>query len=742
MRVLRIFVSGAREDTPREREALTRALRSLRFQAARIDLKYSDECEPRDAITTFIYQCDICIGLYDRTHYDWARSAIRLSFVEQEFNEAQRLEKPQLIFIRQLQSAEKPNSQQSAFIDRVINVGDKNVHVSEFSNLAQLEDQIAEAVIALVSERFELRVTRPIFQAPSMLQSFVGREPQIEKLVNALALGQAVLIHGVGDTGGMGKTELAVYVAHRLRDQFPDGVLWADVQTARPGDLLVTWARMFGGFALLGSGDLRFEYRRISAEERRISETAARVDEAHRVLRGRRVLAILDGVIDEQDDLRIEPLLRALGDCAVIVTSRTSRLRSFKPTSLVDLERMNESEAWDVFERILGAGRLENQRALVTEIGQVVDFLPFALDLAASLLRERYPMVLKTLFEFLRSERESLEASQWGYRSMRGMQSALNVSYMFLSEDDKKFFAALGAFGGDDFDAEAAVSVAEATPYVAARTLEQLAKRALAHDRHRPERYTLHPVVRNYARDKLQDQSAEVRMAKYYCGIAKDYGRELLGSESRSAHTTLTVELSNIFAAHNYAQRRNDPIGWELCRDFIHGAMTSYFNLHAMWSDWINWCEAGLEACQKLRDQRSANSIASSLAMVYQRKGEWDQAIEFYENALAMMEKLGNIPGTAAIHMNLGTVYTEKKDWAKALASLNKSLLIREKLGDAHGVAQTRANLGMLYAKHGERTRARALWTQALEVFVSLQSQNEADIIRKWLKQLPPPGRE
>jgi Tfp pilus assembly protein PilF len=91
----------------------------------------------------------------------------------------------------------------------------------------------------------------------------------------------------------------------------------------------------------------------------------------------------------------------------------------------------------------------------------------------------------------------------------------------------------------------------------------------------------------------------------------------------------------------------------------------------------------------------------------------------------------------ATIYMNLGTVQTQMGEWRQAVNSLSKSLQIREQLGDSHGMAQTRTNLGVLYAKHGETAKARALWGQALEVFYFLGSQNEVDIVRKWLKNLP-----
>ncbi len=742
MRELKLFISGITDDLRHERQVLASTLPSLRIAGARIDTKYSDDQLSLEANLAFIYECDIFIGQYSMTRYGRIDPSAGVSVSEQEYEQARCLEKPRLVFIKQLQESDRASAPQSAFVEQIVKQGDNKLRAFEFNNPVQLEEQIADALAALIAEQFALKVTRPIFQAPSLLETFVGREPQIEKLVAALTRGQLVIIRGVGDTGGLGRSELAIHAAHLVRDQFPDGVLWANIKTTRPADTITAWARAYGGFPSLGRGDLRFEFRTLSPEERRAEEITVRADEARRVLSGKRVLAILDGAADEQDNGRIAPLLQALGDCAVMITSRTRRLQLPNAAALIELERMSETEAESLFARVLDARGVDAERSIIAEIGRSVDFLPLALNLAASLARERPTIKPQFLLESLRKERAQLESSNWGYPYLRGTRAALNMTHRFLSEDDKKFFAALGAFAGDDFDAAAAAAVTETTPYVAERTLEQLERLSFTQSRYRPGRYRLHSVLRDFARNQLTDWDAELRMAKHYCALAKTHGRKLQGSETHDAHAILDAELSNLFAGQRYAAGRNDQMGWELRRDFIHGAMTYYFNLHSMWSDWINWSFAGIEACQHLGDTSNAVAVAGSLGMVYQRKGDWDQAVEFYQNALAMLEKLENPQGMATIFMNLGVVQTQKSEWAQALSSLSRALRLNEKFGDLRGTAQTRANLGMLYAKHGERNKARGFWMQALEVFDSLGSQNEGDIVRKWLKSLPNENRK
>jgi tetratricopeptide (TPR) repeat protein len=724
-----------------ERDALARAISSLRLQSARAELEYSDERMPREEIMRRVYGCGIYLGVYDRTRYGRVLPNDDLSITELEFNHAQELKKTTLIFVRKSKEVERASARQEQFLERVVAVGVSNFGVFEFEDPEQLSNLAASVVQELLVGQFHLQVTRPPFQAPRLLETFVGRQDALQQIVRALAPGKPVLIHGRANVGGLGKTELAICVAHQLREQFSDGILWANVPTVRPAHTLTNWARGYGGLGVLGRGDLRFEFGPLSLEARKIAEVGARVDALRERLRGKRVLAILDGVVDERDNEQVALLLRALRECTVIITSRVNRLPALDPdrTRAVELARMTESEAEELFGRVVGRERQADERAALARVGQALDWMPLALDLIACQLREHPNWAMNTCAQIVEKERERLESIRYGYSAARGMQTAMNVSHQNLNQSEKVFFNSLGVFTGDDFDADAARYVTETTRAIAQAALSRLTKLALVRERERLGRYALHPVLRLFAHTKVEDPDADYRMATYYSALAKEQGKKIQGTEVHSALRILDAELSNIFAAHAWARSRNNRAGWELCRDMVYGAMTYYFNLKAMWSDWITWSTIGIEACQKLGDEHCASSIAGGLGMVYYRQNELDQASEFYKEALAIMEKLGHAAGVATIHMNLGNVQTEKQEWQAAVDSYARSLQIRERLGDMHGLAQTRANLGMLYAKYGDKLKARANFNQALEMFVHLDAEREADIVRKWLSSIAPP---
>mgnify|MGYP000030778101 CR=1 FL=1 len=740
MKTLNIFVSGTIQDQRAERAAVEDAIHSLHLDATRAETQYSSERSPRAECLKMVRECDVYLGVYTQTRYGWIIPEDNISVTELEFNEALRLNKPILVFVQKLPEGWTPQNddekqqreRQRAFLNRVLDFDGGKFRAPEFESLAQLQDQVAGSLMQLLVERFKMTVTRPPFyNVPRRLDVFVGRDAYIEDLSRRLTRGETALVHGFYGVGGLGKTALALELAYRLRHHFDGGVLWADLPTTQPDQTLAAWAREYG------------------ADISRIEDTNARADALRGILRGKRVLAILDGAVDEADDAKIAPLLRALADCAVIVTSRVTQLDSLAHAHRVDLDRMSEDEAVALFECIVGKAL---PRDKIIAIARVVDFLPLALDLAAAQWREhRQSWTADDVLTMLRDERARLDTLQWGDGRTRGIRASIQVSYNRLSDDDQRFFAALGVFAGDDFDVRAVAFVAmedegrttedeRRTTEDERRTrerLERFLRLSLVQEGRRAMRYRLHPLLRDFARERTTDRERlNGRMARYYCDVAQENGPKLEGAEIHNALEILDLEWGNIDAGHRWASAvdsetvgseavgseavdsgtvgsetvgQGDKERWELCRDYI-GAMTYYFNLRARWNEWIAWSEAGIAACQKLGDARGEGVIIGNLGLVYADKGAWDKAIEFYQNALRTMEQLGDIHGMAQTYTNLGTVYAQKGEWDKAIEFYQNALRTMEQLGDIHGMAQTFGNLGLVYANKGA-------WDKAIEFY-------------------------
>src|SRR5689334_1646403 len=68
------------------------------------------------------------------------------------------------------------------------------------------------------------------YRLPPDTADFVGRAAAVAELTVALAPGRAMPLATVSGMGGVGKTTLAVHVAHALRGRFPGGFLYVDLR--------------------------------------------------------------------------------------------------------------------------------------------------------------------------------------------------------------------------------------------------------------------------------------------------------------------------------------------------------------------------------------------------------------------------------------------------------------------------------------------------------------------------------
>jgi transcriptional regulator with XRE-family HTH domain/DNA polymerase III delta prime subunit len=182
---------------------------------------------------------------------------------------------------------------------------------------------------------------------PPSVADFTGREEEVAAVLELLGVeglqgAKAVVISAVAGKPGVGKTTLAVHVAHRLRGEFPDGQLYVNLQGAQsqplePGEVLARFLRALG---LDGSS--------IPAD---LEERAERY---RMLVAGRRVLVVLDNAADEA---QVRPLLPGRPTCGVVVTSR-ARLTGLEGARLVDLDVLPLQVAVELLARVAGPARV------------------------------------------------------------------------------------------------------------------------------------------------------------------------------------------------------------------------------------------------------------------------------------------------------------------------------------------------------------------------------------------------
>lgn len=307
-------------------------------------------------------------------------------------------------------------------------------------------------------------------QLPADTPTFTGRASELEWLLHlADRSPTTVLTSRIEGMAGVGKTTLAVHVAHRLAHRFPDGQLFVDLhgytdgqQPLSPGIVL---ARMLRA---LGVND-----ESIPAE---LEERAALYRSA---LAGRRVIVVLDNAHDES---QVRPLLPGSPGCLVLITSR-QRLRAIDATHQLTLDVLSTADAVALFTRSHGR---EHEPA--GEIVELCGRLPLALRHAAELLRSRPVWTISRLAVRL-GERNGLPE----------VNAALALSYRQLPTDRQRAFRIFGRHAQGDLTPEVGAALLNSTIDDANRLLEYLAD-AHVMEEHAPDRYRFHELVRAYSR--------------------------------------------------------------------------------------------------------------------------------------------------------------------------------------------------------------------------------------------------
>jgi DNA-binding SARP family transcriptional activator len=340
-------------------------------------------------------------------------------------------------------------------------------------------------------------ILRPA-QLPATVSDFTGRESFVRELGEQLAgasQGSGVMaVSAVAGIGGVGKTTLAVQVAHEAREDFPDGQLYVDLQGTGP--------RPAEPEAVLGSF-----LRALGLPDAAIPDSLADRAALYRsTLDGRRVLALLDNAYDAA---QIRQLLPGTPGCAALVTSRV-RMVDLAGAHLVDLDVMSPEESLLLFTRIVGEERVNSERQAALDVVAACGFLPLAIRIAAARLAARRTWTVSVLANKLADHRRRLDELRAGDLAVK---ATFALGYGHLSSAQARAFRLLALPEGPDISLDAAAAVLDLDRYETEELLEALVDSSLIESA-APARYRFHDLLRLYARERAEaDDTPEVRGA-------------------------------------------------------------------------------------------------------------------------------------------------------------------------------------------------------------------------------------
>ena len=576
------------------------------------------------------------------------------------------------------------------------------------------------------------RVPVALSQLPPDIEDFTGREDALDRLRVRMAGrpsgSTAVVITGAVGKAGVGKTALAVHVAHQLRPKFPDGQLYvnlrgAEAQALAPAEVLGRFLRALGveGQCLPQDVDSRAGlYRSLLAD--------------------RRMLVVLDNAADEA---QVRPLLPAGAGNAVLVTSRV-RLAGLTPAEVIDLGVLPPDQAVELLGKIVGPSRVAAELEAASQLAALCGYLPLALRIVGARLAAKPHWRVQRLADRLGAHHRRLDELAVGDLEVR---AGFALSYQAVGEVERRAFRLLGLLEVPDFAPWMLSALLDVPATEAEEIAERLADAQLldtvGEDAAGQIRYRCHDLLRLFARERLAtDETPATRRAAlertlqiYFTrahaavrqlrlrppelpdgtapAIPRDPVDGLAGSYKWLAaeHTGLAVSLEQVWRE-----------GLGQLGQALTSLLADFFEVYVCWDEWEHTHEVALRAARLAGDRHAEASLLRGLGDLRRCQDRLPEAVAHFTRSNAIFCELQDIPGEADSLTGLARTYRRQGLLAEAAACFERVLGLCRELADADREAKAALFFAKVRRQQGQPAEALALLSRCRDIFRSVDS--------------------
>ncbi|MET7279220.1 helix-turn-helix domain-containing protein [Kribbella sp. NPDC005582] len=585
--------------------------------------------------------------------------------------------------------------------------------------------------------RTKARVTVPR-ELPDDVYAFVGREDQVAALEKTFTAQESrpgvVVTSAVGGMGGVGKTALAIHMAHLVADRYPDGQLYLNLGGFGPGRPMTVpeaLGRLLDSLGVQGPDD-----------PSDVHEAAARYRSA---LSGRRVLVVLDNAADAA---QVTPLLPGASTCAVLITSRRA-MTALPGVVHVMLDVLPDRDGIEMLSQIVGDDRIRRDPANALAIVRLCGGLPLALHLAGARLADERGWTVAELVRRLETSRNRLDELATADRAVR---ASIEFSLAAATDRDMDAVAAfklLGLHEGDELNVRVAAALLDLPVDDVARRLERLVDLYLI-ESVGPHRYRMHDLVRSYVKETtaaLTDAPAReaaqrrvlqlclamgwrTRMARF----SDDLSEAWYDDSWTAGADQFTVD--EIFAWFDEeideiigAVRRAAATGpRELVARVVLGLLP-YCYVRRRHSDGVLLGTLALGIPESAADPFAAALLPFEVAQQCASAGLYQRAVDYMTTALAAPKTREYDRAYIEAEVFLGHYLVDLGRLDEAIAAAERGVAVALRTGDEVAEAEGRLILGLAAGKQGRASSQDREFTRAVDVMRRLGTPHE----RYWL---------
>lgn len=540
-------------------------------------------------------------------------------------------------------------------------------------------------------------------QLPPAARGFAGRRFEVDHLERWLG-DDGPLCVVISGAGGVGKTSLALRWLHDVRDRFPDGQLYLDLDAFSP------------------TGPVRSE-EALECFLLALGVPADRVppDLAGRTALFRSLTAQLSLVVlldNATTSAQVRPLLPASSGCAAVVTSRW-RLAGLgmDGARFLELEPMETEASLELLANAVGKDRLSVEHGAARELATLCGGLPLALSVVAARLSAHPRRSLSREAGDLRAERDRFPGLVLGEDV--SVEAVLDLSYRELTARQALVYRTCALHPGIEFGVDVVADVLGELP---AATLAELVEANLLVELD-DRRFRFHDLLRLHALRKVERETSVAerhelssRMVEWYLDtlvsadvllrptrrrvgprFAVPANRAGLFGDHREALRWFDVERANLRqACLHSAELGLDDLAWQFCE-----AMWSGFLHTRHYDDWFVCHEVGVAASQRCANRAAEAQLRLQLSFALSALRRFDEALEQGTAALRIEQETGDRRAVAVVLNQLAGIAQAGGDLTTALSLLLQAREIREEIGTARALAFCGRRIGEVLADQG-----------------------------------------
>lgn len=552
-------------------------------------------------------------------------------------------------------------------------------------------------------------------QLPGDITRFTGREADVEELCDLVTRGPVA----ISGPAGIGKSALAIHVAHRVAERFPDGQLYVNLHGFTPEAQPVEAADVLGRFLRA----LGVAAASIPADE---GEAAA---EFRTLTHGRRLLIVLDNAAGAE---QLAPLLPGSATCGVLITSRRTPQLALTHRWLDVLE---PREARALLARFAGAARLEREPEAVEDVVRLCGGLPLAMTILGARLVTSPGLPVRALADRLADEHRRLAELAVDDQAVR---SSFSASYTDLGAAEARLFRLFGLLDVVTMSVPVAAALAGLGESDTAALLDRLVDIQLM-EACGPGRYRMHDLLRLFARERAMSEESAGERARavhraLHCYVATarraaltveprimwriDWVPEDLAHPGEHLENTehvlewVEAESENLVAAARQAVAGDDPaIG-----AYLGACLDTPLEHRAAWREQLALAEITLEAARYTGDPRHHGLGQNDLGWAKFALGREHEALAAFDLALEWWLPIHYDTGVALALHGRGTTLRALERYEESLAALRQAMALWRVTGHERHVSSCLTGIGLTHQRRGDHAQAIAAHERSVEL--------------------------